>query len=141
MGFLGIWAPGVLPAPVVLPIRDRVASNPGGHWTALAREVELQRQQDELEAERGELEQQRRHRQLEQEALEARRKLEGIQSGLAARLASFRQVLDDPDAPLEARMNAAEVLAGAHVYAATGNADAAYAAGEAARLAEARRVR
>jgi hypothetical protein len=51
MGFFGIWAPGVLPFPIVVPVKNRVAPDPSDRALALQRALEDDEQRDWVDRE------------------------------------------------------------------------------------------
>ena len=115
MGHFGIWAPGVLPFPVVVPLKDKIIEDPAARYALEALEeerAEVERQAAALEAERARVAARAGYLRADQEFEQARRKKERVDTDNAAWLAEFSRVLADPTAPLDVRRHAAGIIAG-----------------------------
>jgi hypothetical protein len=130
VGFFGIWAPGVLPFPVVIPLKDRVIQVPTARFRAgydadIAYELEVEAEERQRERERAADEAASWRAQAD--VAEARRELEDLQASVAAKLDACHRVLSDPDASGDELSDAIGTVAAWEVHDANAARDAAIA--------------
>ncbi len=119
MGFFGVWAPGVLPFPVVIPLKDRVIEDPAAPFRAMneAQVVyELEVEAEEREREREAAAQEAAAWRARAEVAEARHELEDLQASAAAHLEACQHVLADPNASRDELADAIGTVAAWEVH-------------------------
>jgi hypothetical protein len=130
VGFFGIWAPGVLPFPVVIPLKDRVIQDPAarfgtGYDADITYELEVEAEHRQRERERAADE--AASWRARAEVAEARRELEDLQASVAAKLDACHRILSDPGAAGDELADAIGTVAAWEVHDAKTARDAAIA--------------
>lgn len=111
MGFFGVWAPGVLPFPVVIPLKDRVIDDPGARRESM-QQTDLRWQLEaEIEEELWEREDAARDAALWRARAEVAEKRHELEARRSSDFEASSRVLADPTASHAARAEAIGTVA------------------------------